>query len=64
MIQLSVVVHVQGCISHADVTEGEAWLVIGRLARVIDGCVGRLVAHWVVVGWCRVSVGWLVDGEW
>ena len=64
MIQLAIVVHVQGCIGHTDVTKGEAWFVVGWLARVVDGRVGRLVAEWVVVGWCLVSVGWLVGGEW
>ena len=63
MIQLSVVVHIQGCVSHADVAEGEAGLVVGRFACVADGCVGRLVAQWIVVGLGRVSGGWLVDGE-
>ena len=63
MVEFPVVVHIQCCVGHADIDEGEAGLIAGWFACVTDGCVDCSVAQWVVVGWGRIVVNGLVGGK-
>ena len=50
VVEFAIVVDIQGGIGHADVPEGEAWLIVGWLAGVADGCVGCMITGRTVVG--------------